>query len=78
MDRVWFLALRKIYFNVADIYIWLSLEESGQSLVDQNHLVLASGRLLPYKKIGAADWTCNAFDVGLRANNQDLSSEGLG
>ena len=42
---------QKNYFDVAEIYQWRWLEESGQRLenVDQSHLVLASGKLVLQK-----------------------------
>ena len=46
-------AFTKIYFDVAEVYRWLWLEESGQRLenVDQTHLVLASGKLVQQKML---------------------------
>ena len=44
--RIRFSAFTKIYFDVAEIYRWHQLEESGQWLenVERTHLVLASGQ----------------------------------
>ena len=44
--QVWMLAFPKIYFDVAEIYKWKWLEESGQRLQndDQTHLALDSGK----------------------------------
>ena len=46
--QVWFSALQKSYFDVAEIYQRRWFEESGPrpESVDQNHLVLGSGKLL--------------------------------
>ena len=52
--RVWFSTLPKTYFDVAEIYQWRWLEESGQRLenVDPTHLGLASGKLVLPKSKG--------------------------
>ena len=48
-----FLTFLKIYCDVAEIYQWRWLEESGQKLenVDPTHLVLASGKLVLQKSL---------------------------
>ena len=50
--RVRFLAFPKIDFDVAEIYQWRWLEESGQrpENVDRTHLVLGSGKAISTTK----------------------------